>query len=325
MVELYRIKSDGEILEIKKAPFSYEPKEFEDFVMKNEGILGNVALLNRQITIPDGKRIDLWGLDTLDLRPVIIELKKSRTGIDVIPQILPYYNFVKSNPDALKFRASSDERFMEKLKVLEVDRDKLSTGLEGDPKVIIIAPAFTKELLDVVGYIKFDVELVEISRYITSEGEFLVTINKPLIETTLPPIVRVMEDWNWEKYQNVGISKRKIEIAKGLKESIDNLISKEKIDLNPIFRKLYIPYQSGWYNVFWLDVGYTSWTTGDVLLSFKLEKEPNLKAEGIEIKHTKTKWFAKYNQWSIFFKEIVDLSPLIPIIKSSYVYVTGRE
>ena len=325
MVELYRIKSGGEILEVEKAPFSDEPKELEDFVMKNEGILGNVALINRQITIPDGKRIDLWGLDTLDLRPVIIELKNTISEIGVIPQILPYYNFVKSNPDTLKFRALSDKKFMKKLGEVEVDKDKLSKGLEGDPKVILIAPVFSKELLDVVDYIKFDVELVEISRYKTGEGEFLVTINKPLIVTTPPATVRVMEEWNWEKYQKEGISKKKIEIAKGLKESIDNIISKEKINLQPIFRKLYIPYQIGRNNVFWLDVGYTSWTTGDVLLSFNLEKKPDLKAEGIEIEHTRTKWFEKYNQWSIFFNKIVDLSPLIPIIKRSYEYVTGTK
>jgi len=245
MVELYKIKSDGDILEIKKASFSDEVKELENFVLKNEGILGNVALLDHQITIPDGKRIDIWGLDTLDLRPVVIELKNTITGIEVIPQILPYYNFVKSNPDTLKFRALSDEKFMKKLKVLDVDRDKLDKGLDGDPKVILMAPAFKKELLDVVDYIKFDIELVETSRYKTEDGEFLATINKPQVLITPPATVRVREEWNWEKYQKEGISKKKIEIAKGLKEQIDEIIEKENVDLQPIFRKLYIPYQSG--------------------------------------------------------------------------------
>jgi len=322
MVELYRIKADGEILEVKRAPFSDEPKELEDFIMKNEGILGNVALLNRQIALPDGKRIDLWGLDTLDLRPVIIELKNILSGIEIIPQILPYYNFVKLNPDTLKLRALSDKNFMGKLESLEVDSEKLSKGLEGDPKVILMAPSFSKELSDVVDYIKFDIELIEISRYKTQEEEFLVTINKPLITTKPPATVRVMEEWNWEKYQKEGISDKKIEVAKRLKQNLDEIISREKIELTPIFRKLYIPYQIGRNNVFWFDLMYTSWTTGDVLLTFYLEKEPDMKEEGIEIDHTRTKWMDKYNQWSIFFKKEVDLSPLIPIIIRSYEYVT---
>jgi hypothetical protein len=54
------------------------------------------------------------------------------------------------------------------------------------------------------------------------------------------------------------ISEKKIELAKGLKEKIDNIIKNEKIPVEPIFRKLYIPYQSGRSNVFWIDLGYTS-------------------------------------------------------------------
>lgn len=322
MVELYKL--DNKIIEVKKAPFSDEPKELEDFVMKSEVIFGNVALLNHQIRIPDGRKIDIWGLDTLDLRPVIIELKNVITGIEVIPQILPYYNFVKSNPDTLKFKALSDTKFMEKLRALEIDKNKLSKGLEGDPKLIVISPSFKKELLDAVDFLKFDVELIEISRFETENG-FLAAIDKPQGAVPIPATVRVMEKWDWGKYQEEGISEKKIEVAKGLKEKIDLIITKEKIDLEPIFRKLYIPYQSGRNNVFWIDLGYTSWTTGDVRLVFYLDKEPNLKTENIEIEHTTTKWDEKYKIWSIYFNKIVDLPPLIPIIKKSYEYVTGAK
>jgi hypothetical protein len=325
MAELYRIKKDGEIIEVKKASFSDEPRELEDFVMKNERIFGNVAILNHQISTPDGNRIDIWGLDTLDMRPVIIELKNTATGIEIIPQILPYYNFVKSNPDTLKFNALSDKKFMEKLKALEFDENKLSQGLEGDPKVILIAPVFNKELLDVVAYIRFSIELIEISRYKT-EDDFLVTINKPQITTTTPVTVRVMEEWDWQKYKTEGISEKKINIAQGLKEKLDEILKREKIELQSIFRKLYIPYQSGRNNIFYIDLLYTSWTTGDVRLSFKgLDKEPDLRAENIEIEHTKTKWFGDYEEWSIFFDKVVDLSPLTPIIKRSYENITGAK
>ena len=293
--------------------------------MKNEKIFGNVAILNHQIVTPDGKRIDIWGLDTLELRPLIIELKNVTTGIEIIPQILPYYNFVKSNPDTLKFNALSDKKFMKKLENLEFDKDKLPKALEGDPKVILIAPSFNKELLDVVDYIKFDVELIEISRY-NIDDEFLATINRPKISTPPPSIVRVMEEWDWEKYKKEGISAKKIKIAQGLKEKLDEIIKTEKIDVQPIFRKLYIPYQSGRNNVFYIDLSYTSWTTGDVRLNFmRFENEPDLKAEGIDIEHTKTRWFKDYAEWSIFFNKIVDLSPLIPLIKRAYENVTGAR
>ena len=319
MPEIYRIKSDGEKLKIETAPFSDETKDLENFIMKNERILGNVALINHQIILPDNKRIDIWGLDTLELRPVIVELKNTIIGIELIPQIIPYYVYVKSNPDSLKFMALSNEKFKEKLKTLEIDVDKVSKAFEEDPKVILLSPAFKDELLNAVDHIKFDIELIEISRYKTEDQEFLVAIDRPKIASIEPSKVRVMEEWNWEKYQSEGISEKKIKIAKGLKEQIDNIIKKENFDLQATFRKLYIPYQSGGHNVFFLDLGYTSWTTGDVRLNFKgIDKAIDLKAEGVEIDHTKTKWFKDYNEWSIFFDKVVDLSPLIPIIKKSF-------
>lgn len=325
MVELYKIKSDGEIHEIKKFPFSDEVNDLEDFIMKNEGVLGNVTLLNRQIVIPTGKRIDIWGLDTLDFRPIIIELKNVTCGLEIIPQILPYYNFVKSNPDTLKLKAISDTKFQEKLRSLEVDEQKLTNGLEGDPKIIIIAPSFKEELLNIVDYVKFDIELIEISRYKSDIGDPIVTINKPQTTITPPAITRVMEDWTWEKYKVEGISDRKLEIAKGIKASIDDLLQKENIELKPIFRKLYIPYQFGRNNVILIDLQYTSWTNGDIRLSFKIDEKPDLDSEGITIEHTKTRWFKDYGEWSIFFNKIVDLTPLLPIIKKAYRNIAGEK
>jgi hypothetical protein len=134
-----------------------------------------------------------------------------------------------------------------------------------------------------------------------------------------------MEEWDWEKYKKEGISEKKIEIAKEIKEQVDIIINRERLSIRPIFRKFYIPYQSGRSNIFWIDLGYTSLTSGDVLITFYLDKKPDLEAECINIEHTKTKWNEEYNLWSIFFNKATDLSPLMPIIKKSYEYVTGQK
>ena len=135
-----------------------------------------------------------------------------------------------------------------------------------------------------------------------------------------------MEEWTWEKYEKEGISRKKIDVARRLKEQIDAIIQKENLNLQPILRKFYIPYQYGRNNVFWIDLGYTSWERGDIVLVFKLPKEPNLEAEGIKIQYSKKpRWLKDYNQWWIFFSKVVDLSPLTPIIKKSYEYVTGEK
>jgi hypothetical protein len=325
MSDLYKIDPRGELLRIESAPFSDEPRELEDFIMKNEKVLGNVVLLNRQVVLPDGKRIDIWGLDILEFRPVIVELKNNVAGIEILSQIIPYYTFVKSNPDSLKAKALSDEEFRSKLESLEIDQEKLVESLEEDPKVILVAPEFEKELLDAIDCLDFDVELVEIHRYRTDTGEFIVTVNKPQPTALVRKTVSVREEWSWEKYQEKGISEKKIEIAKALKNQLDEIVKREKIPVEPIFRKFYIPYQSGRNNVFWIDLGYTSWTAGDVMVNFYLDKNPDLEAEGIKIEYTKTKWTEKYNIFAIFFNKVTDLSSLTPIIKKSYEYVTGKK
>jgi hypothetical protein len=325
MAELYKIKPSGTVFEFKKSPFSNETNEMEDFIMNNEKLLGNAALINHQIILPDNKRIDIWGLDLLDLCPIIVELKNVVCGLEVIPQILPYYGFVKSNPDTLKYRALTNDKFMKKLKELDINQEKLTKIIDADPKVILIAPEFTQDLLDTLDYISFKIEPIKITRYEEEVGQFLVTTDRPDLPLNKPITVRVMEDWDWEKYKKEGIANKKIKTANGLKDRIDTIIKDEEIDLKPIFRKLYIPYQIGRNNVFWIDLSYTSWETGDVLICFKLDKKPDLKAENISIECTKSQWKEDYNQWYIFFNKVVDLSPPIPIFKRSYEYVTGAK
>lgn len=321
----YRIK-DGEVSQIEEVPFSNETKELENFVIANERIFGQIAILNHQISTPDGYRIDLWGLDTLDMRPVIIELKNVKTGLEIIPQIIPYYVFVKSNPDTLKFKAITNKKYMEKLKELGINEEKLYGALEEEPKVIIIAPEFEKSLLEAINYWKFIIEPIEISQHKSKDGLLVVNVNRPQISPAPQNVTRVMEDWDWDKYLANGITLApKNQIAKGLKQEMDNLLKKNQIELEPIFRKGYIPYQSGRNNVFWFNLGYTS-PSGDIVLGFAgIEKKPDLKGAEIVIEHTKERWVEKYHEWNIFFNKVVDLSPLLPIIKKSFEAITGEK
>ena len=139
MSDLYRIKKNESLEDIEKAPFFLnETRELEDFILQNERIIGTVILLNRQIEIPTGLRIDLWGIDLLDHRPIILELKNVIVGLEVIPQILPYYQFLRQNPDTLKYKALTDERFKQKVKEQEESADTVLSKLEDDPKVIFL-------------------------------------------------------------------------------------------------------------------------------------------------------------------------------------------
>jgi len=321
LVELHKIDSKGRVGKLESYPFLDETKEFEDFIMKNGRILGDVALINHQIQIPNDGRIDIWGIDLADLRPVIIELKNEKAGLDIIPQVLLYYKFVKSYPDTLKHKALSNTEFVSRIENMGKSNKQIEESLEADPKIILVAPEFKSELLDAVDYFNIDIEPVELSRYKT-ENDVFVVVNRPQSKPSIGGKVITREEWNWEKYEKEGISKRKIDVAKALKGQLDIILKNEKLELEPIFRKLYIPYQHGRNNVFWIDVGYTSWETGDVAIVFNLDIEPSM--EGIKAEHTKTKWFKDVNVLYIFFNKASDLSPFIDLIKKSYHYVTGR-
>ena len=323
MVDLYKINIQRQIGKIENYPFPDEPNEFEDFIMKNEKLLGDVALINEQVKIPNDGIMDIWGVDLVDLRPIIVELKNVKTGLEIIPQILPYYKFVKSHPDTLKHKASLNEGFMHRIENMGKNRKQIDEGLEEDPKVILVAPGFKRELMDAVDYFNIEIELVEVSRYKT-ESDVIVAMNRPESEPSVAGKVTTRQEWNWDKFVEEGIAQKKIAIAKEIKDRLDKIVQDEKIDLVPIFRKLYVPYKHGRNIIFWVDLSYTSWETGDVGLVFKLDKEPDLNVEGINIEHTKTKWFADSNVWYIFFNKAVDLSPLSPIIKKSYTYVTQK-
>lgn len=324
MTDLYKIDKNGKIIELDKYNFTDETKDLENFIIKNEQVIGKVALLNRQITLPSNLRLDIWGIDLVDLRPVIVELKNVICGLEIIPQILPYYQFVKLNPDTIKLKALSDKAFEVKIRSSRENTENITDLIEGDPKIILIAPGFKPELLDTIGYLSIDIEIIQISRFKTDQGEIVVNIERPILRDNLPAIVKTMEEWTWEKYQKIGLSKSKCELAKKLYERLLVLNSDQNLNLIPIFRKLYIPFQLGRNNIFWIDLSYTSYENGDIIVAFKMDKEFNIESLSSKLEYSKVKWFKNYKQYFIYFNKDVDLEAIVTLIKESMNYVIEK-
>lgn len=324
MTDLYKIDKSGKILELEKFHFKDESRDLENFILKNEQVIGTVALLNRQITLPSNLRLDLWGIDLVDLRPVIIELKNVICGLEIIPQILPYFQFVKLNPDTIKLKAISDKAFEAKLRSSREENENLIDLIDGDPKVILIAPGFKPELLDTIGYLSIDVEIIQITRFKTDQGEIVVNIERPISRDNTPAVVRTMEEWSWEKYQKIGISKNKVELAKKIFDRLQLLNEEHKLNLIPIFRKFYIPFQLGRNNIFWIDLSYTSYESGDIVVVFKLDSDIDIESLTLKLEYSKFKWFEKYKNYYVFFNKDVDLSEIITLINKSISYVIEK-
>ena len=198
MVELFKIGQNGQLVEIKKDLIAdTKLTELKNFVLKNERILGNIALLNNELENSDKRFEYFLGVDVNNLHPVIVELRNVVTGIEAISQIMPYFYYLKSNPDALKFSISSNIKFMKKLEGMKVDLEKLKMGLGEEPKMILIAPAFKKEFLEMINQIKFEIYCIEIIRYRSEEGETILSINKPQIHVPTSSAFQIKGIWEY--------------------------------------------------------------------------------------------------------------------------------
>lgn len=324
MLELYKIQKDQTIEKLSNNPFEDEAYNFEKFLIENEELLGDVMLLGHQVTLPDQTRIDIWGFDFLERTPIVVELKNIKTGLEVIHQILPYYNFVKLNPDVLKSRALQDKKFLLKINALDINQEGVNDIFKQDPKILIVAPEFKTELLEVVDYISFGIELIQIQRYRDENQTIYIGIERPQALIKEPQTVRVQKEWDWEKYQDI-YSKKKVKLAKALKEKLDEIVKENEIPVEPVFRKGYIPYKYGRRNIMWIDLNYTSWETGDVVIGFTLEDEIDLESEGIEIDISNKKWSKDYSHYSLFFNKETELITLTPIIKKAFFNITGNK
>ena len=136
-----------------------------------------------------------------------------------------------------------------------------------------MAPGFKSELISTVDYINLDIEIIKIARYKVSNNEYIIHIDRPDFPDKPIAKIRVMEEYNWDKYRSLGISEKKLNEGRKLFELLQGILGDEDLALSPIYRKLYIPFQYGNSNVFWIDLGYTSYEKGEVVLGLKMDKE----------------------------------------------------
>ena len=236
---LISIDSGGQLKELNSNPFVNEVDELKDYIRKNPAILGdNITIVAQELDIRSEKRLDILALEeySTDMaKPVVVELKNEEADTDSLLQVLGYADWVLTSPDSVKYWA---DRL--KYKVKKIDDSRV--------KVIIVAPAFRKELLELSSYIadSIDFGFLEFQRFSDASGDLLVLDWKA---PTMPPksITRAQQDWNWEKYESeLEIDPKNIEIGKHLYDGLVQLNDTKEWGLSPIFRKYYIPFKSSW-------------------------------------------------------------------------------
>src|SRR2546421_11952541 len=92
-------------------------------------------------------------------------MKNPHVDAGVIPQVLKYAIWAETNPDSIKSLWLQAANRPEDLKI---DWDALRV------RIIIVAPTILRSTLALKGKIGYDIDLVEISRWVEGENHFLL-------------------------------------------------------------------------------------------------------------------------------------------------------
>ena len=165
--------------------------DFENYVYKNQELLGDVFILYRQIHTGNKQGIpDMLGVDQ-DSRICIIEMKNVQVDEEILPQVLGYAMWAENNPDSIKaiwLEAKS------RPEDVQIDWDSLEI------RIIVVAPSYRANVL-IGSQNRLPVDLVQIQRFGFEEEEFVLVETLEDLSLGKPKITKVMGDWSWDYYE----------------------------------------------------------------------------------------------------------------------------
>lgn len=306
MANLFWKTDQGPFSTLALSGFKTE-EELENYLHKDPRLLGDLVIISRQIKTGNHKDIpDLIAIDA-DNNVVIIELKRETANEDVIAQVLRYAIWAETNPDAIKnlwleCPNKPDDR--------QIDWDSLVI------KIMIVAQTIPLNVIRLVNRIRYDVELFEISRFISPKNEF-VLVNQRIPETINIKTVKSQGTYD-ETFYKSNFNPASVDVFLHTASEIEKLVKRKGWNLERKNNKNYIAFKLGFPNVFGVNwIGSKSFC-----IYFKLPKEKalSIKIEGLSPLRYEDEW----NQ--VLFKvETKDypIEKLMPLFDASYKYIAG--
>jgi hypothetical protein len=307
MLNLYW-KSNGQSRNLMPKPFKTEA-EFENYVFKNQDLLGDVFILYRQIHTGSKQGIpDMLGVDE-DSRICIIEMKNVEVGEEILPQVLGYAMWAENNPDSIKaiwLEAKS------RPEDVQIDWDSLEI------RIIVIAPAYRANVLKMASKINYPVDLVQIQRFSFEEEEFMLVETLKDSLSSKPTTTKAMGDWSWEYYEQEH-GKEPTQEFHQVVTQLDEFVKKMGWDLPYNINKYYTGFKLGSKVVF--DV---SWESTKVwAIHMKIPPEIAEKFQGKFWKYQKYDATFKNSLFRIISGNPMDISELHAMLKAAYRNVAG--
>lgn len=221
-------------------PFRTE-EEFEKTVFGTPEILDEIFLLKRQIRGGSKSGIpDIIGIDN-DGNVCIIEMKNIDVDASIIPQVLQYAFWAESNPDSIKSLW------------LECDNKPDNISIQWDSfqvRIIVIAPKILQSTLDIKDKINYQVDLVEVNRWVEGGNSMLLVSRlEQEPKSTKIKTVSGLQIYDEEFYKREYNKQSAIQFLKYAKE-VEEIIKSNNWALETKFNKSYCGFKAGFFNAF---------------------------------------------------------------------------
>jgi len=227
-------KHEGTTKNIPVKEFPSE-RDFEEYVFKNQDLLGDIIIIYRQIRSGTRQGIpDMLGVDP-DGNICLIEMKNVQVSEDVLPQVLSYAVWAETNPDSIKAIWLEAKN---KPEDVNIDWDSIQI------RIIIIAPSFNPNVLRMSSKINYAVDLIQIQRFSDDQDEFILV--EALEDTSYKKvgITKPMGDWSWEYYEENHGKEATAEFKKTV-DALAAFVKEQKWNLTYNLNKYYTGFKLG--------------------------------------------------------------------------------
>jgi hypothetical protein len=221
-------------------PFATED-EFERTVFNTKELFEEITWIKRQIRggkkpgIPDVIGIDGEG------NICILEMKNVSVNEDILSQVLKYAIWAESNPDSIKNLWHETDSQPD----IEVNWDNYNV------RILVIAPDIDTSILNFKDKIHYDIELIEIKRWINGKDAFLLVNTLETKANAKVKITRGLQSYDrsfYEKEHDV----KSVQLFFNYIKEVENLLKAKGYDLEKKFNKHYCGFKYGFFNVFTL-------------------------------------------------------------------------
>jgi len=226
--------SPAKTINLTETPFKSE-EAFEKYIFQNSDLLEDLYLIKRQVR--SGQRQgtpDIVGVDQ-DGHICIVEMKNAEVSQEILPQVLQYAMWAESNPDSIKALWLEDKN---KPDDLTIDWDN------PDVRVLVVAPAFRPSVLRMSVKINYEIDFLEVKRFVLENDEFLLISRLSPEEQPKPKSTRGLAVYNREFYESHH-DKEAVGQFLRVTEAIEKLVRNKGWHLQRKFNKYYAGFKYG--------------------------------------------------------------------------------